>query len=178
MWCRLSRRLCSSIAARSISDSGISAEQLGGRAQHDPRIADPPGDADPIEVFQNLDRQVAADAGSVLEQTCPEALLRRLYGQRGGEIGQPYDRLWQEKAVRCYRRNAPEALGPLQEPSERLGFEPERPRQLAHPWRTQLLGGEQRPHPLPQLLVLAAEARLMLGQAQHRAVAHHPTVGG
>src|SRR6266478_2711016 len=59
--------LTSSASSRAADTDFISAEHRRGAAQHRTRVSLPAGDADPVQVFEHLDRQIAADAGAVLE---------------------------------------------------------------------------------------------------------------
>src|SRR6266851_3987430 len=107
-------------AKRSNLDEPVLPEQLGGAAQHDSGVADAPGGADRVEIFQDLDRQVAADAGALLEARRGEAALGRIFGERGGKVGESRDRLGQEDPVGGNRRDPPEALDAFEKPGERL----------------------------------------------------------
>ena len=94
--------------------------------------------------------------------------LRRLVGQRSGQLRQFTHRLRQKKPVRRDRRDPPETLDAPEKPGQLLGLDIQLRRQLAHPRRPQPVGSEQRPHPLPEPFVLAIEPRLMRRQPQHR----------
>src|ERR1700731_1892681 len=90
-----------------------SAEQIPRASQYDARVADPPRDPDRIEMFQHLDRQIAADARTVLELHRREVALRRLISHRGGNFRHARDGLGQEETVRRNLRDPSEALNPL-----------------------------------------------------------------
>ena len=55
-------------------------------AQHDAGVADPAGGPHLIQIFEDRDRQIAADAGTVLEDRGGEAAGRRL----GGEVARSW----------------------------------------------------------------------------------------
>src|SRR5215831_10888877 len=142
-----------------------------GAAQHRARLALAPRDADPVEIFQHLDRQIAADAGAVFEFGSGEAPRRRGFGQFARDRGQALDCLGQKEPVGGDLRDPAETLDALQKACQRFRLERQLRGQLTHAQWPQLFGGKQRLYLFPQSLVLAAEARLMPGQSQHRAVA-------
>src|SRR6266851_1913725 len=83
--------------ARYSSEPGL-AEHIAA-AQHDPNVALAAGCSHLVEIFENLDRQIAADTRAVLKGLSGEGALGRGIGEslRGlGELGQ---RFRQKEAV-------------------------------------------------------------------------------
>jgi hypothetical protein len=55
------------VRSRSRASGQQRSAERADAAQHDPGVADPARDTDAVEIFKDLDRQVSADAGTVLE---------------------------------------------------------------------------------------------------------------
>src|SRR5712671_4852883 len=112
-----------SASSRANEQSLISAKHRGGAAQHRARVSLPAGDADPVQVFEHLDRQIAADPGTVLELSRSEMAFGRSLGQFARNPGEPLDRFGQKEAVRCDLRDPAETLDTLQKADQRLGLQ-------------------------------------------------------
>src|SRR5947207_13817211 len=95
-------KAASSTNSRAAERNCILSEHRGGAAQYRPCIAVAARDADPVEIFEHLDCQIAADTGAVLEFGRSEAAFRRGFGQFARDRGEARDCLGQDDAVVCY----------------------------------------------------------------------------
>src|SRR5437763_8007235 len=118
--CAAVMKAASSTNSRAAERNCILSEHRGWATQHRPGIAVAARDADPVEIFEHLDCQIAADTGAVLEFGRGEVAFRRGFGQFARDRGEALDRLGQEEAVGRDLCDPAKTLDPPQKASQRL----------------------------------------------------------
>jgi hypothetical protein len=84
--------------------------------QHDASIADAPGGPHPIKIFENIDRQVAADARAILEHLRGKGAFGRGLDQLNGDFGEPRQGFGKKVAIVCDLGDATQAFGAVRQP--------------------------------------------------------------
>src|SRR6516162_7036292 len=107
------------------------AEDLAA-TQHDASVSFAAGHRHLVEIFENLNCQIAPDTGVVLEGCGGEGALGRDLGELFGDFGEARQRLRQKEAVVGDSCDAAKPLGVPEETLDGLGLEGERRGELAH----------------------------------------------
>ena len=146
-------------------------------AQQGPSVSLAAGRPHLVEIFENLDRQIAADAGAVLEGRGGKAAVGRAVGEFLCDIGEPRQRLGQKEAVVGDPGDAAESFGAIKKASPAEARARARPRS-----RAPSAGGDPQRRAAGGRAPTAArrlgEPRPMLGQMPDRAFAHDPAALG
>ena len=111
-------------------------------------------------MFQDLDRQIAADARAVLEDRSGEGALGGFFGEFARDPGETGETMGQKKAVVGDLGDPPQPLCPMEEPLNRLRVEFKLGGELAHPRWPQFARLQQRLN----RGILSAEQRNYFGQ--------------
>src|SRR5438105_10418935 len=160
------------------ASAGSQSGKYFAAAQHDARIALPSCRPRLIEVFEDLDRQIATDAATVLEGRCGECAVGRAVGELARDFRESCKGLGQKEPVIGDPGDPAQPLGAAEEALDRFGRKPERDGQLTNSRRPEIRGGEQRVNTLPEPLIRPGQPRLVLGQTPYRALAHDAAGAG
>src|SRR5215472_16559825 len=88
-------------------------------AQHDAGVSLAPGRPDLVEIFEDLDRQIAPDTRAVLEGRRGKGALGRARGELLGDLGEARQSLRQKEAVVGDFGDASQSFGPAEKPQNR-----------------------------------------------------------
>ena len=164
--CRRSPRPCCRPPPRTlrIPHPTSLAEQLGGAAHDHTGIAVAPGDADPVEVFEHLDRQLRP----IPERSLKAAAVELRSADSPASVAATSANCAASRAGRTGSAR-PGRPGRSARPASETGSSFRAPcLNAAASSRTRggrrPIGREQRPHPFPEPFVVAVEPRLMLRQ--------------
>src|SRR5215469_11648357 len=101
------------------------SEKYVAATQHGACVAVAARCAHPVEIFEDFDRQIAADAGSVLEGRRGKCALGRRVGQLARDLGETRQGLEQKEPIIGYTGGAAEALGAAEKAIHQLRLEPQ-----------------------------------------------------
>src|SRR5437867_12011968 len=113
-------------------------------AQQDPSVSLAAGCPHFVEIFENLDGQIAPDTRAILEGGGGERTFGRAVGELPRDLGELRQGLRQKEPVVGNPSNTAEALGTTKEALDRLRLERQFGGDLAHPGRAEIADGEQR----------------------------------
>src|SRR5947208_6122214 len=127
--------------ARATGPDALPAPGLAERVaavQQDPSVSPAAGRSDLVEIFENLDGQIAPDARPILEGGRGEGAFGRIIGELARDLGEPRQGLRQKETVVGNPGNAAQPLGTLQKTLDALGFERQIDGDFANPRRAEI----------------------------------------